>query len=63
MVEVRVGAPQEEMAMVKEQSDEHMKGMCANHSCPSQVPRPSKMWLLETLKEGKQIFVLNTEVA
>lgn len=51
------------MAMVKEQSDEHMKGMCANHSCPSQVPRPSKMWLLEALKEGKQIFVLNTEVA
>ena len=51
------------MAMVKEQSDEHLKGMCANHGCPSQVPRPSKMWLLKTLKEGKQIFVPNTELA
>lgn len=58
-----MGTPQEEMAMVKEQSDEHMKGMCANHGCPSQVPRLSKMWLLKTLKEGKQILIPNTEVA
>ena len=49
--------------MVNEQSDKHLKGTCPNHGCLSQVPRPSKMWLLKTLKEDKQIFIPNAEVA